>query len=200
MSSVHSYLKLPLFSCFEFSNFVSDHRGSILWTWMLVHPTSPSCSLDTSFFFFSLPLPLRLASPTPSTVWWYPHLFCFLPSSCTLYNGINLLQFPIKPHNYLCPLNISQDPWGNAASIARAIELLSSGQVVMVKMVKNHGDGEDGHHHHHRHYRLFFAGYLPESAYHGLGWGQPRTIAGRVRNIKLLYHLWWYFDIWWWIE
>ena len=104
--------------------------------------------------------------------------FCFLPSSCTLYNGMNLLQF--KPHNYLRLLNIPQDPWGNAASIARAIELLSSGQVVMVK---NHGDGEDGHHHHHRHYRFFFAGYLPESAYYGLGWGQPRTIAGRVRNI-----------------
>ena len=85
MSSVHSYLKLPLFSCFEFSNFVSDHRGTVLWTWMLVHPTSPSCSLDTSFFFFSLPLPLRLASPTPSTVWWYPHLFAsFLhPALCT---------------------------------------------------------------------------------------------------------------------
>ena len=69
-------------------------------------------------------------------------IFCFLPSSCTLYNGMNLLQF--KPHNYLRLLNIPQDPWGNAASIARAIELLSSGQVVMVKMVKNHGDGEDG--------------------------------------------------------
>ena len=73
--------------------------------------------------------------------------FCFLPSSCTLYNGMNLLQF--KPHNYLRLLNIQQDPWGNAASIARAIELLSSGQVVTNHGDGEDGDGEDGHHHHH---------------------------------------------------
>ena len=128
---------------------------------------------------------LQLASPAQigftHTQYSLVIFFCFLPPSCTLYNGMNLLQFPNKPHNYLHPLNVPQDPWGNAASIARAIELLSSGQVVT-----NHGDGddgEDGHHHHHRHYRFFFAGYLPESAYYGLGWGQPRTIAGRVRNI-----------------
>ena len=84
--------------------------------------------------------------------------FCFLPSSCTLYNGMNLLQF--KPHNYLRLLNIPQDPWGNAASIARAIELLSSGQVVTNHGDGEDGDGEDGHHHHHRHYRLFISGRL----------------------------------------
>ena len=78
-----------------------------------------------------------------------------------LYYDSNLLELTNKPHNYLHPLNIPQDPWGNAASIARAIELLSSGQVVT-----NHGDGEDddgedGHHHQHRHHRFFISGRLP---------------------------------------